>query len=238
MKRFLAVCAMFLLILCSAFASEGDRAKLQDRLDNSATIMNEIMAAPDKGIPEEILGNAKCVAIIPSMIKAGLGIGGQYGQGVVTCRTSNGWSAPAFYRLGGGSFGLQIGGQAVDLVMLFMNDKGMNSLLSNKVKLGVDASAAAGPVGRHLSADTDVVLRSEVLTYSRSRGIFAGLTLNGSWVEQNGRDTQDFYGRDVPFETILKGSIKPPAGAQNFVSTVAKYTAQPTTTQATTGQKK
>lgn len=238
MKRFLAVCAMFLLILCSAFAGEGDRAKLQDRLDNSATIMNEIMAAPDKGIPEEILGNAKCVAIIPSMIKAGLGIGGQYGQGVVTCRTPTGWSAPAFYRLGGGSFGLQIGGQAVDLVMLFMNDKGMNSLLTNKVKLGVDASAAAGPVGRHLSADTDVVMRSEVLTYSRSRGIFAGLTLNGSWVEQNGRDTRDFYGRDVPFETILKGSIKPPAGAQNFVSTVAKYTTSASTTQASRGQKK
>ncbi len=238
MKRFLAICAMFFLILCSAFASEGDRAKLQDRLDSSATIMDEIMAAPDKGIPEEILSNAQCVAIIPSMITAGLVIGGQYGQGVVTCRTSTGWSAPAFYRLGGGSFGLQIGGQAVDLVMLFMNDKGMNSLLTNKVKLGVDASAAAGPVGRHLSADTDVVLRSEVLTYSRSRGIFAGLTLNGSWVEQNGRDTRDFYGREAPFETILKGSIKPPAGAQNFVSTVAKYTTQPTTTQATAGEKK
>src|SRR5262245_872277 len=238
MKRFLAVCTIPFLILCSALASEGDRAKLQDRLDSSATIMNEIMAAPDKGIPEEILGNAKCVAIIPSMIKAGFGIGGQYGQGVVTCRTSSGWSAPAFYRLGGGSFGLQIGGQAVDLVMLFMNDKGMNSLLANKVKLGIDASAAAGPVGRHASADTDLVLRSEVLTYSRSRGIFAGLSLNGSWVEQNGRDTRDFYGREVPFETILKGSLKPPAGAQNFVNTVAKYTGPASTTQATGGEKK
>jgi len=166
------------------------------------------------------------------MFKASLGFGGQYGQGVVTCRTQAGWSAPAFYRLSGGSFGLQIGGQAVDLVMLFMNDLGMRSLLTHKLKLGIDASAAAGPVGRHVAADTDVVLRSEVLTYSRTRGLFAGISLNGSWVEQNDRDTRDFYGRYIPFQTILKGNVQAPPAAQNFVSTVTRYTMQPGATQA------
>jgi SH3 domain-containing YSC84-like protein 1 len=233
MKRVLSFVVSIVLMAGCAFAStEGDRAKLQDRLDDAATIMNEIMSAPDKGIPEEVLNNAQCVAVVPSMFKASLGFGGQYGQGVVTCRTQAGWSAPAFYRLSGGSFGLQIGGQAVDLVMLFMNDLGMHSLLTHKLKLGVDASAAAGPVGRHVAADTDVVFRSEVLTYSRTRGLFAGISLNGSWVEQNDRDTRDFYGRYLLFQTILKGNVQTPPAAQNFISTVTRYTMQPGATQA------
>jgi len=233
MKKILSLFASIALLAgCAAASTEGDRAKLEDRLNDSATIMNEIMSAPDKGIPEEVLNNAQCVAVIPSMFKASLGFGGQYGQGVVTCRTQAGWSAPAFYRLSGGSFGLQIGGQAVDLVMLFMNDRGMQSLLTHKLKLGVDASAAAGPVGRHAAADTDVVLRSEVLTYSRTRGLFAGISLNGSWVEQNDRDTRDFYGRYIPFQTILRGNVQTPPAAQNFVSTVTRYTMQPAATQA------
>lgn len=233
MKRVSSFVLSIALMAGFSFAStEGDRAKLEDRLDDAATIMNEIMAAPDKGIPEEVLNNAQCVAVVPSMFKASLGFGGQYGQGVVTCRTQAGWSAPAFYRLSGGSFGLQIGGQAVDLVMLFMNDRGMRSLLTHKLKLGIDASAAAGPVGRHVAADTDVVLRSEVLTYSRTRGLFAGISLNGSWVEQNDRDTRDFYGRYLLFQTILKGNVQTPPAAQNFISTVTRYTMQPSTTQA------
>ena len=233
MKRVLSfVVSIALLTGVAAAGTEGDRAKLEDRLNDAATIINEIMAAPDKGIPEEILDGSKCVAVIPSMIKAGLGFGGQYGQGVVTCRTQNGWSAPAFYRLSGGSFGLQIGGQAVDLVMLFMNDRGMQSLLTHKLKLGVDAAAAAGPVGRHAAADTDVALRSEVLTYSRTRGLFAGISLNGSWVEQNDRDTRDFYGRYIPFQTILKGNVQIPPTAQNFVSTIVRYTMPVAATQA------
>lgn len=233
MKKVLSfVASIALLTSVAAAGTEGDRAKLEDRLDASATIINEIMAAPDSGIPEEILDSAKCVAVIPSMIKAGLGFGGQYGQGVVTCRTQAGWSAPAFYRLGGGSFGLQIGGQAVDLVMLFMNDRGMQSLLTHKVKLGIDAAAAAGPVGRHAAAETDVALRSEVLTYSRTRGLFAGISLNGSWVEQNDRDTRDFYGRYIPFQTILKGFVPAPPTAQNFVSTITRYSMPAAATQA------
>ena len=233
MKRLLSFALCVVLMASFSFAStEGDRAKLEDRLDDAATIMNEIMSAPDKGIPEEVLNSAQCVAVVPSMIKASLGFGGQYGQGVVTCRTQAGWSAPAFYRLSGGSFGIQIGGQAVDLVMLFMNDRGMRSLLTHKLKLGVDASAAAGPVGRHASADTDLALRSEVLTYSRTRGLFAGISLNGSWVEQNDRDTRDFYGRYIPFQTILKGNVQTPPAAQNFVTTVTRYTMEPGATQA------
>src|SRR5689334_11602467 len=233
MKKVLSFAAGIALLTSVAVAgTEGDRAKLEDRLDASATIINEIMAAPDSGIPQEILDSAKCVAVIPSMIKAGLGFGGQYGQGVVTCRTQAGWSAPAFYRLGGGSFGLQIGGQAVDLVMLFMNDRGMQSLLTHKVKLGIDAAAAAGPVGRHAAAETDVALRSEVLTYSRTRGLFAGISLNGSWVEQNDRDTRDFYGRYIPFQTILKGFIPAPATTQNFISTITRYSMPAPATQA------
>ena len=233
MKKVLSfVVSIALLAGVAAASTEGDRAKLEDRLNDAATIMNEIMAAPDSGIPEEILDSTKCVAVIPSMLKAGLGFGAQYGQGVVTCRTQNGWSAPAFYRLSGGSFGLQIGGQAVDLVMLFMNNRGMQSLLTHKLKLGLDAAAAAGPVGRHAAADTDVAFRSEVLTYSRTRGLFAGISLNGSWVEQNDRDTRDFYGRYLPFQTILKGNVQAPPAAQNFVSTIARYTMPAGATQA------
>lgn len=223
MKKVLSVIAGLFLLFGTAFASgEGDRAKLQDRLDSAGNILTEVMSAPDKGIPSEILSKAKCIAVIPSLIKGGLGIGGEYGQGVATCRTATGWSAPAFYRVGGGSFGLQIGGEAVDLVMLFMNQKGMDHLLSDKVKLGADASAAAGPIGRHVSGDTDVALRAEILTYSRSRGAFAGVSLNGSWIQQNGKDTRAFYGRDVPFQTVLRGGVKPPAGSQTFLASVRK----------------
>jgi len=141
---------------------------------------------------------------------------------VVTCRTGKGWSAPAFYRLGGGTFGLQIGGQAVDVVMLFMNDRGLESLMAHKIKLGVDASASAGPVGRTAAADTNIAMHSEILTYSRSRGLFAGVSLKGSWFEQNGGDTRTFYGRDIDFRNILSGSVRPPSGSERFISAVRK----------------
>ena len=213
-----------LLLLCSfGFArDEGDRAKLQDRLQKAGTILNQITNAPDKGIPQDILAHSKCVGVIPTMMKAGFGLGGEYGQGVVTCRTSRGWSAPAFYRLGGGTFGLQIGGEAVDVVMLFMNDRGVESLLAYKVKLGADASASAGPVGRTAAADTNIALHSEILTYSRSRGIFAGLSLKGSWFEQNAGDTRTFYGREINFRNILNGSVRPPQGSEAFLAAARK----------------
>jgi SH3 domain-containing YSC84-like protein 1 len=173
-------------------------------------VLDEIQAAPDQRIPEEILGSAECVAVVPSLLNGGFVFGGRYGKGVASCRTPKGWSAPAFFTIGGGSFGLQIGGQATDVVMLIMNKHGMDNLLSSKFKLGGDASAAAGPVGRHAAADTDWKMRAEVLTYSRSRGLFAGLELNGAVIKQDKDSTREFYGRMVPFKTSLRETSKLP----------------------------
>jgi len=221
-KKVSCIAALVLFATLSFAKDEGDRAKLRDRLDKAGTILDAITSAPDKGIPQDILAHAECVGIIPTMMKAGFVLGGEYGQGVVTCRTTRGWSAPAFYRLGGGTFGLQIGGEAVDVVMLFMNDRGVQSLLAHKVKIGADASASAGPVGRTAAADTNIALHSEILAYSRSRGIFAGVSLKGSWFEQNGGDTRTFYGRDINFRSILNGSVKAPQGSEGFLAAVRK----------------
>lgn len=217
------VCLLLLLplaLLTQVFAETA-----ADRTQNAATVLTEIMSTPDKGIPEEILGSAKCVAVVPSMLKGGLGFGGAYGRGVASCRTADGWSAPAPFSIKGGSFGLQIGGQAVDLVMVIMNDRGMQNLLASKFKLGADASAAAGPVGRHVEGDTDWKMRAEVLTYSRARGLFAGLTVNGAVISQDNDATRELYGRLVPFKTILTGAVQAPQGGEPFVSAVRKATA-------------
>src|ERR1039457_209377 len=197
--------------------------KASGRIEAAGTVLDEIQGAPDQRIPEEVLGSAECVAVVPSLLNGGFVIGGRYGKGVASCRTPKGWSAPAFFTIGGGSFGLQIGGQATDLVMLIMNKGGMDNLLSSKFKLGGDASVAAGPVGRHASADTDWKMRAEVLTYSRSRGLFAGLELSGAVIKQDKDSTRDFYGRMVPFKTSLKGDIEAPNDAYPFLSTLAKW---------------
>ena len=203
--------------------SAKDDSEIAKRLKASANILQEIMSAPDKGIPEEILNDAKCIVVLPSMVKFALGIGGHYGKGVATCRTANGWSAPAPILLTGGSWGLQFGGQAVDLVMLVMNQKGMDHLLSSKFKIGVDASAAAGPVGRNAEAGTDWKMKAEVLTYSRARGLFAGIDLSGSVIKQDKDETRVLLGKMVPFETILNGKVPPPKAAEPFLATVTKY---------------
>jgi len=203
------------------FAADAD--KLTDRLTSAMGVMNEIMATPDKGIPQGILAGAKCVTVIPAYKKGAFVIGAQYGQGVVTCRTPNGWSAPAFVQLAGGSFGWQIGGQSTDLVLIAMNENGMQDMLKNKFKLGADAAASAGPVGRNAQAGTDWKLNAEFLTYSRSKGLFAGLDLDGTVLSQNQDDTRTEYGSAIPFETILKGNQPVPANARPFVRTVAKY---------------
>src|SRR5215469_15277366 len=169
MKRVL-VFSLFALVFANQVTAESAAGRIQ----SAANVLNEIMSAPDKGIPEEILSSAKCVAVVPSLLKGGFIFGGAHGKGVATCRTADGWSAPAPFTVTGGSFGLQIGVQGVDLVMVIMNDKGMQALLSSKFKLGADASAAAGPVGRHAEASTDWKMKAEVLTYSRARGLFAG----------------------------------------------------------------
>ena len=197
--------------------------KASGRVEAAGTVLDEIQGAPDQRIPEEILASADCVAVVPSLLNGGFVFGGRYGRGVASCRTEKGWSAPAFFMIGGGSFGLQIGGQATDVVMLIMNKEGMNNLLASKFKLGADASAAAGPVGRHAAADTDWKMRAQVLTYSRSRGLFAGLELNGAVIKQDKDSTRDFYGRMVPFKTALKGEIEAPKSAYPFLNTLAKW---------------
>jgi len=217
-----------LVLLCSCSipllaADDEDATKPVKRVEAAATVLNEIQSAPDQGIPENVLGSAECVAVVPTLLKGGFIFGGRYGKGVASCRTEKGWSAPAFFMIGGGSFGLQIGGEAVDLVMLIMNKDGMKNLLSSQFKLGADASGAAGPVGRHASADTDWKLKAQVLTYSRARGAFAGLELAGAVVKQDKEDTRIFYGRMVPFKTSLSGQIEAPQNAYSFLSTLAKW---------------
>ena len=197
--------------------------KASGRIEAAGTVLDEIQGAPDQRIPEEVLSSAECVAVVPSLLNGGFVFGGRYGKGVASCRTPKGWSAPAFFTIGGGSFGLQIGGQATDVIMLIMNKNGMNNLLSSQFKLGADASAAAGPVGRHAAADTDWKMRAQVLTYSRSRGLFAGLELSGAVIKQDKGSTREFYGRMVPFKTSLTGEIDAPKSAYPFLSTLAKW---------------
>ena len=219
---------IFLFVMASftpTFA-KGGRAEQLARLQEAATVLDEIMVAPDKGVPEEILRSAQCVAVVPSLLKGGFVLGAQYGRGVATCRTPNApskWSAPAFFRIEGGSIGLQAGGQAVDLVMLVMNQRGMRALLSSKFKIGADASAAAGPIGRHAEGMTDWKMRAEVLTYSRARGLFAGIALNGAAIHADEDAVRDFYGRRVPTRTILMGRIETPKDGAVFTDTVNKF---------------
>src|ERR1700674_988062 len=198
-KCLLALTTMALVFASLTWAADDkDEADINKRIDGAANVLNEIMATPDKAIPDSIMRDAKCIAVVPSMLKIAIGIGGNHGKGVATCRTENGrWSAIAPITITGGSWGLQLGGQAVDLVMIVMNDQGMKHMLASKFKIGADASAAAGPVGRHAGADTDWKMKSEVLTYSRSRGLFAGIDLNGASLTQDKDDTRVLYGKFV-----------------------------------------
>ncbi len=208
--------------------SAEDRDKVMARLDDSSKILNELLGAPDKGIPDKVFEKAKCVAVVPSMVKGGFVFGAEHGRGVATCRTAKGWSAPAFFVITGGSWGLQIGVQAADLVMLIMNQRGMNELLSSEFKLGGSGSVAAGPVGREASASTDWKMGAEVLTYSRTRGLFAGLTLNGAVIKEDDDSTRAIYGHMVGFRQCLLGQVRPPAGAENFLATVRRSKAEAT----------
>jgi lipid-binding SYLF domain-containing protein len=192
-------------------------------LTAAKSTIEEIMAVPDKSVPDSIAHKAVCVGVVPGMKKGAFLVGGEYGQGVVTCRTGAGWSAPVFIRMAGGSFGFQIGGQGTDLVLVAVNDKGFQDLLHDKFKIGGDASAAAGPVGRDAQAATDLKMRAELLTWSRSRGVFAGIDLNGVSVSQNREDTDQVYGGAHPFNEILHGSVAPPEVAEPFLHAVSRY---------------
>ena len=222
MKKKIAALCLTVMVTCSAFAASS-RTDLQDRIDSAKTVIDRIMGAEDHTIPMNILEQATCVAVVPSMLKGAFVFGAQYGQGVVTCRTGHGWSAPVFIRMAGGSFGFQIGGQATDLVLVAVNDRGMQDLLKNKFKIGGDASAAAGPVGRAGQAATDWKMNAELLSYSRNKGVFAGISLDGTSVSQNHDDTETYFGTPQKFDTVLKGQVPVPAGAVSFVRTVAQH---------------
>jgi lipid-binding SYLF domain-containing protein len=209
-----------LLSLAPLGWGESPREATTDRLDHAGAVLHEIMAAPDKGIPDEVLDHAKCIAVVPHMVKGGFVFGAEGGRGVATCRTPNGWSAPAFFAITGGSWGLQIGVEGIDLVMIIQGDRGMQHLLSSKFQVGGDASAAAGPVGRHASADTDWKLNTEILTYSRSKGVFAGLTLTGADIRRDDDSMRTVYGNDVSTHAVLAGEVPPPPAAAPFLSAV------------------
>ena len=222
-KLVLATLVVWLGSLALGADDQAKESKASDRVQAAADVLNEIQSAPDSGIPEEILGRSQCVAVVPSMLKGGFIVGGKYGRGLASCRTAKGWSSPAFFTVKGGSFGFQIGGQAVDLVMLIMNNDGMQHLLSSQFALGADASVAAGPVGRHAEGNTDWKMRAQVLTYSRARGVFAGVSLNGAVVKQDKDSTRDFYGHMVTSRAALTGEVEAPAPANPFLSTLAKW---------------
>lgn len=221
MKRAIASVCFCFLLTGSAFAASS-KADLQARVDAAKLVLDRIMAAKDATIPMNILQQATCVGVVPGMLKGAFVVGAQYGQGVVTCRTGHGWSAPVFIRMAGGSFGFQIGGQATDLVLIAVNDRGFQDLLKDKFKIGGDASAAAGPVGRSGQAATDWKMNAELLSYSRSKGLFAGIDLDGTSVSQNSDDTALYYGQRQSFEGILKGDVDVPPGAVAFVRDVAQ----------------
>jgi lipid-binding SYLF domain-containing protein len=217
------LCGLTMVAGTISAQAESDKAKVAERLNDASAVIRQIMATPDKAIPGSILAGASCVVVVPSYKKAAFVVGAQYGQGVATCRTPRGWSAPVCVQMAGGSFGFQIGGQATDLVMIAMNDQGLQDMLKNKFKLGADAAASAGPVGRNAAAGTDWKLNAQFLTYSRSKGLFAGINLDGTVVSQNQDDTKALYGAAIPFDTVLKGGQATPAEARPFVSTVARY---------------
>jgi SH3 domain-containing YSC84-like protein 1 len=218
MKKLMLVLAILGVgTLCWAGSAREDAT---ERLDNATSVMHEIMGMPDKGIPEEVLEHAKCVAVIPHMVKGGFIFGAKAGKGVATCRTSDGWSAPAFITISGGSWGLQIGVEAVDVVLIIQNQKGMEKLLESNFQIGGDASAAAGPLGRHAEAGTDWKMDTEILTYSRAKGAFAGLTLEGASLRQDNDSRRAMYGHKVTTRGLLLGKVAVPAAAQPFLTEI------------------
>jgi SH3 domain-containing YSC84-like protein 1 len=238
MKKVISVVLLGLVSLGGTFALAGTaREDTVARLHSSVDVLQSIMAAPDKGIPEEVLSNAKCILVVPNLIKGGFIFGGKHGRGVASCRTASGWSAPAFVSIGGGSWGLQIGVEGVDLVILVMNDQGFQHLLSSKFALTGEGSVAAGPVGRHASAGTDWKMNTEMLTYSRSKGVFAGLTLEGAVIEQDNDSTHAIYGRHMEFRNILSGKAATPKSADAFIRAVSAAGHQAQVAEATEDKK-
>ncbi|HEV2136178.1 MAG TPA: lipid-binding SYLF domain-containing protein [Terracidiphilus sp.] len=214
------LCLLAMTTSMSWASASSERQDVANRLQSAGQVLDAIMAAPDKGIPQEVLEKAKCIAVVPKLLKGGFVFGGEGGVGVASCKTGNGWSAPAFFNIGGGSWGLQIGGEDVNLVMVIMNDQGMQELMSSKVQLGAGASVAAGPVGRHASASTSWKMNTAILTYSRAKGIFGGLTLHGAVITRNKDDMNAVYGPDTTTKAVLDGQVKRPEIAHPFISAI------------------
>ncbi len=225
MKNTLMAVCVSAMLSTQVFAA-STRDDLQARIDAAKVVLDQIMSAQDRTVPLDILRSATCVAVVPGLVKGAFVFGAQYGQGVVTCRTGHGWSAPVFIRMAGGSFGFQIGGQSTDLILIAVNDRGFQDLLKNKFKIGGDASAAAGPVGRAGQASTDWKMNAELLSYSRNKGLFAGIDLDGTSVSQNSEDTQVYFGGPQAFDNVLRGNVPVPPGAVAFVRDVAHYFVQ------------
>ena len=227
MRKLLTCLSSILLAVLPFFAevaSASDQTKDDERLRNCGTVLKEILDVPDD-IPQDLLDKADCVVVFPSVLKAAFIVGGSYGRGAMSCRKGQNfkgpWGAPTMMALEGGSFGFQIGGQATDFVLLVMNESGASGILSSKVKLGADASVAAGPVGRDASADTDLTLRAEILSYSRARGLFAGISLEGSTIRPDNGDNRRVYGRKIPARSIvLSGAVAVPPAAEQLISTL------------------
>jgi lipid-binding SYLF domain-containing protein len=212
-----------IILVSSQIALASDHEDDVARTQKAAQVFREIMDTPDQGIPHDLLDSAKCIAVIPGDKKFAFIFGGSYGRGVATCRTANGWSAPMFIAIDGGSVGYQIGGSSTDLVMLFMNSHALHSLLSDKFKLGADIAVAAGPVGRSAAAGTDLKLNAEILSYSRSKGVFAGVSLNGAVVQADTTGDQAFYGANVDRHEILDGKTPVPASAEGLIRELRPY---------------
>jgi SH3 domain-containing YSC84-like protein 1 len=226
----LALGFLFLLffLLMPAPASADKKADANERAANASVVLRQIMSAPDQEIPQELLDRSFCVAVFPTVIKGGFVFGGQYGKGVVSCRRDKAsWGAPAFFTIGGGSFGLQIGGQAVDLVLLFINDDGVQGLLKNKFEVGAGAAAAAGPVGRNATLSTDIQLNTKILSYSRSKGLFAGLELKGAVITQDKGANKAIYGQEISArEILIEGKARAPEPVMIFPQTLGQFSAQ------------
>ena len=221
MKRTFIIASIVIALVSWAVADDKE-SSIDKRIETSANVLSQVMATPDHAIPDKILDHAKCIAVVPSLVKIAVGFGGQHGHGVASCRTENGWSAPLPIDITGGSWGLQLGGEATDLVMVFMGDKGMEHLISDHFKVGGDASASAGPVGRDTAADTDIEMKDKILTYSRSRGLFAGVDLSGTVVKQDKDETELLFGHMERPEAILTGKVPAPAASQPFLSELRK----------------
>src|SRR5215475_3569642 len=230
MKKATATVLASLLVLAIStqnLAGQNSKAEERERAQKAAAAFQEIMGAPDQGIPQELLDRAQCVAVFPSVKKGGFIIGGQYGKGLISCRRAQGsWGSPAYFTIGGGSFGAQIGGQAVDLVLLIMNESGIEGLLQDKFEIGAGAAASAGPVGRNSHVSTDILLKSKIISYSRSRGLFAGLELKGAVITQDDAANNAIYGRELSArDIVIHGKARTPSAISVFPQTLRKFSA-------------